>query len=113
MVPARAPVVHVVSMSGGKDSTATALLCRELHDPETIRYVFADTGNEHPLTCEYLDYLQDRLNAPIDRLKVDFTARLERKATYVATHWRRSSQHRRTDALIFKAATSASAFAGP
>lgn len=84
----KSPILHVVSMSGGKDSTATALLCRELHDPETIRYVFADTGNEHPLTYEYLDYLQGRLNAPIDRLKVDFSARLERKATYIATHWR-------------------------
>lgn len=81
-------LLHVVSMSGGKDSTATALLCRETQDPDTIRYVFADTGNEHPLTYEYLDYLQGRLNAPIDRLKVDFAARLKRKATYVATRWR-------------------------
>lgn len=85
--PAPSGLLHVVSISGGKDSTATALLCRELHDPDTIRYVFADTGNEHPLTMEYLDYLEGRFNAPIDRLKVDFGQRIIRKRAYVAEHW--------------------------
>lgn len=37
---------HVVSVSGGKDSTATALVALELHGRDACRFVFADTGNE-------------------------------------------------------------------
>ena len=46
--------IHVVSMSGGKDSTATALLALETQSREDVRFVFADTGNEHSAVYEYL-----------------------------------------------------------
>ncbi|MBK8263561.1 MAG: phosphoadenosine phosphosulfate reductase family protein [Nannocystis sp.] len=49
----------VASVSGGKDSTALALLLREAEIPH-VR-VFADTGFEHPTTYEYLDLLRERL----------------------------------------------------
>lgn len=64
--------IRVVSVSGGKDSTACALLCAERHPESEIRRIFCDVGNEHPLTYEYLDYLEDKLG-PIVRLKADFT----------------------------------------
>ena len=47
----------VVSVSGGKDSTAMALLFKEANLP--YRCVFMDTGWEHEATKEYLlEYLQ-------------------------------------------------------
>lgn len=49
----------VASVSGGKDSTALALLLRELEIPH-VR-VFADTGLEAPETCAYLDLPRTRL----------------------------------------------------
>ncbi len=47
----------IVSVSGGKDSTAMALLFKECNLP--YRCVFMDTGWEHPATKTYLlEYLQ-------------------------------------------------------
>ncbi len=67
-------IIHVVSMSGGKDSTATAILAIEQHGRENCRFVMADTGNEHEQTMEYaLDYLPGALGVRIDVVKADFT----------------------------------------
>lgn len=41
------PTHNIVSMSGGKDSTATLLVARELEVPN-LSTVVADTGHEHP-----------------------------------------------------------------
>ncbi len=53
----------VVSVSGGKDSTALVLALREAEIP--AQYVFADTGWEAPETYAYLDVLRERLGLPI------------------------------------------------
>lgn len=82
------PRKNVISLSGGKDSVATFLVCRELEPIESIELWFAETDNEHPLTYSYLDYLEQRFNLPIRRLKADFAQRIERKLAYVAEHWR-------------------------
>jgi len=74
-------IVHVVSVSGGKDSTATILRSIELGIP--ARFVFADVGNEHQLTYEYLDYLEARLGISIERIKPDFTAWMEKRRTWL------------------------------
>jgi 3'-phosphoadenosine 5'-phosphosulfate sulfotransferase (PAPS reductase)/FAD synthetase len=79
--------IHVVSVSGGKDSTATALICLERHDRDAVRLVFADTGNEHPITLEYLDYLRGRLNHPIDVVRASFVDEIAHKRQYVLTMW--------------------------
>ena len=86
------PYAHVVSISGGKDSTALALVCREMIDagmvpPGRIILAFAETDNEHPITYDYLAYLEDALQMPIVRLRADFAQRIERKRAYVAEHW--------------------------
>lgn len=66
--------LHVVSMSGGKDSTATALVALELHGRDACRFVFADTGNEHEATYTYaLDYLPRALGITVDVVKADFS----------------------------------------
>lgn len=54
----------VVSVSGGKDSTAAILALREAEIP--ARYVFADTGWEAPEVYAYLDTLRERLSIRID-----------------------------------------------
>ena len=78
--------INLVSVSGGKDSTATLLLSLKQF-PETTLAVFADTGNEHEATIEYLGYLETRLGIRIERLKADFSDRFERKRQWVLTKW--------------------------
>ncbi|MBJ9975298.1 phosphoadenosine phosphosulfate reductase family protein [Pseudomonas sp. S75] len=78
---------NVVSVSGGKDSTATLLLALALEVPN-IRAVFADTGNEHGLTLEYLDYLTDTTGVQIERRRADFSRQIARKRQFIATKWR-------------------------
>lgn len=68
-------IKHVVSVSGGKDSTATWLLAREKFGDDVIA-AFADTGHEHPITLEYLDYLETALG-PVHRVKADFSRQIE------------------------------------
>lgn len=76
-------------MSGGKDSCATAILALETQPRESLRFVFADTGNEHESTYEYVDYLESALDIAIKRLRVNFDAEIARKREYVAKHWPR------------------------
>lgn len=60
--------VFIVSVSGGKDSTATLLAMRESGIPH--RAVFADTGWEARETYEYLATLERLLGITIDRVGV-------------------------------------------
>ena len=60
--------VFIVSVSGGKDSTATLLAMREADIPH--RAVFADTGWEAPETYDYLATLERLLGITIDRVGV-------------------------------------------
>lgn len=73
--------LNVVSVSGGKDSTATALLAIE-QKTGNLEFVFADTGNESPKTYDYLEYLDgvlfERSGKHITRLKADFSERIEK-----------------------------------
>lgn len=82
----RKPLI-VVSLSGGKDSTAVALLAREQQTTSDCRFVFADTGNEHELTLRYIhDYLTTVVG-PIDTVRADFTREIEAKRQYVRCVW--------------------------
>ena len=65
------PARHILSLSGGKDSTALAIYLKD-RIPE-LEYVFCDTGEELPETYEYLDKLEVYLGRPIIRLKPDKT----------------------------------------
>ena len=59
-------VRHILGLSGGKDSTALAVLLHE-HIPD-MEYFFCDTGKELKETYDYLDRIQARLGIPITRL---------------------------------------------
>jgi len=62
---------HIVSLSGGKDSTALALYMRD-RVPQ-LEYVFCDTGKELAETYEYLDRLEVHLGQPIKRITPDIS----------------------------------------
>lgn len=63
--------LHVISVSGGKDSTALYLW--GLNNLDSFRAVFADTGNEHPVTLNYVRNLPDLAGGPaVEWVKADF-----------------------------------------
>jgi hypothetical protein len=61
------PMRHILSLSGGKDSTALAVYMRD-KVPE-MEYVFCDTGQELAETYEYLEEIEAYLGKRIERLK--------------------------------------------
>lgn len=77
-------ILHVISVSSGKDSTAVILLALALHPKELLRFVFADTGNEHEDVYEYLAYLERMLGITIIRLRQDFSEWMQRRREFVA-----------------------------
>ena len=76
---------NIISVSGGKDSTALLLLAIE-RQPENLSAVFADTGNEHQITYDYVQYLNDNV-FPIRTVRADFTRQIAVKREYVLTKW--------------------------
>ncbi|MBU2853003.1 phosphoadenosine phosphosulfate reductase domain-containing protein [Acidithiobacillus ferriphilus] len=76
--------LHVVGLSGGKDSTATLLLAIDKVGIDRVLPVFADTGNEHPQTYEYLKHLEAQLGISIMRVKPDFTEEFKRKRKFIS-----------------------------
>lgn len=77
---------NIVSLSGGKDSTALLLLAIE-RGVENLQAVFADTGNEHQLTYDYVAYLEQATGVTVRRVKADFTKQIERKRQFVTEKW--------------------------
>lgn len=72
------PILNIVSISGGKDSAATLLLAIERKVPNLFA-VFADTGNEHQITYDYVRYLEQATGVSIIWLKADFSKQIEAK----------------------------------
>lgn len=73
---------HIVSVSGGKDSTALLLLATKERGLD-VEAVFADTGHEHPETYRYVEYLDQHVY-PIRVVKADFLDRIARKRRFIA-----------------------------
>lgn len=65
------PVRHILGLSGGKDSTALAVLMRHKRPDLNIEYFFCDTHKELPETEEYLDRIEVRLGIKILRLEAE------------------------------------------
>ena len=62
------PVRHILSLSGGKDSTALAIHMRNTRPDLEMEYVFCDTRKELTETYEYLDRVEAYLGKKIFRL---------------------------------------------
>lgn len=77
-------IKHVVSISGGKDSTA--LWLHAIERGVDFTPVFADTGHEHEITYEYIEYLEKELG-PIKRVTANFDEEIEKKRVYMEEHW--------------------------
>jgi len=78
----------VVSVSGGKDSHATAILAMDKHGPDAVRLVMADTGHEHPATMEFVtEYLPRALGASITILRANFDRQIAGKRVFIAKNW--------------------------
>lgn len=83
-------IANVISLSGGKDSTALALLAIE-RGAENLRFLFADTGHEHASTYEYVDYLdsvlQSKCGVGVETVRADFSRQIEGKRKFIQEHW--------------------------
>jgi len=83
-------VANLLSISGGKDSTAMVLKALE-DEVANLRLVFADTGNEHPDTYEYIRYLdrvvRERGGPAIQWVTADFSERMRNKRAYIEAKW--------------------------
>lgn len=66
------PVRHILSLSGGKDSSALAVYMRG--KVPNMEYVFCDTSKELDETYEYIDKMEAYLGQEIIRLKMDHDA---------------------------------------
>lgn len=66
---ANGPVRHILSLSGGKDSTALAIYLKD-RIPK-LEYVFCDTEQELPETYDYLKRLEAFLGKQVTFLKHD------------------------------------------
>lgn len=98
--PTRRPIQHLVSVSGGKDSTAVYLLALESGRP--FRAVFADTGNEHEATLEYVARLHERTGGPkVEIVRADFTRQLAQHRAYLLREWPKQGI---PDAIVQRAA---------
>ena len=79
-------VQNKLSFSGGKDSTALYLLA--MKQGIDFEPVFADTGNEHEITLEYVHTIHQKTGGPkVKIIKADFSDRFERKRQTIAEKW--------------------------
>lgn len=85
------PWEHVISVSGGKDSTATLLLAVERRDAKgrDFQAAFADTGHEHEWTISFIEKLAAHTGVKIRTVRADFTERLAQRRRYIEKHWAR------------------------
>lgn len=80
-------MIAAVSVSGGKDSTATLLLAIERVQKNCIFPVFADTGNEHPVTYQYVRDLSRWTGLDVKWVRADFSEWWWRRRDYVRDVW--------------------------
>ena len=82
---------HILSYSGGKDSTAMYLLAMERAEKRpNFRYevVFADTMNEHEHVYTFLENLP-RLTGgpPIQTVRADFSGKFKKRREHIKKNW--------------------------
>lgn len=76
--------LHVVSWSGGKDSTACLLIALERIGHERTRVVMADNGHEDSEVFSYREYIQKKLAVKIEIVRADFSEMIFAKRNFIA-----------------------------
>lgn len=72
-------ILNICSVSGGKDSTALYCLMVEFYGKDFLP-IFADTGNEHPITVNYVRNLHIMVGGPeVQIVRADFSKKLSAK----------------------------------
>lgn len=64
----------VVPLSGGKDSQLCMELALQHFSLDEILCLFCDTGYEHPLTYQHIDWMEHYYNVQVVRLHSEYTA---------------------------------------
>lgn len=73
-------ILRIVSVSGGKDSTALYCWAIEQFGADGFKAVFADTGHEHPVTYNYVRNLHQFAGGPeVHWVKADFSEKVKAK----------------------------------
>lgn len=71
--------LRICSVSGGKDSAAMYCLMREVYGNDFLP-IFADTGNEHTVTVNYVRNMHIMAGGPpVQIVSADFTQKLTKK----------------------------------
>ena len=79
--------IHYVSFSGGKDSTACLVLAVQRRGTDRVKAIFADTGNEHELTLDYVHYATQAFGVELITIRRSFEDEWWRRAQYVKDKW--------------------------
>ena len=82
-----ASALHVVSVSGGKDSTATLGVALATRDHARVRLVFADTGFEHEETLAQIDALESACGIAVETVRADLGPAMAAKRERLPELW--------------------------
>ncbi|PLY12945.1 MAG: hypothetical protein C0628_07630 [Sulfurimonas sp.] len=63
--------LHVISISGGKDSAALAIYLKEKYPKREFEYLFFDTGEELQDTYDYIRDLENLIGIEVQKLMPD------------------------------------------
>lgn len=81
----------IVSISGGKDSTAMMLLAMKKYKKEDLVFIFCNVrGGDFPDTLKYLKYLEKKLEIKINRIKTksNYWQECEKRGGFPSWHMR-------------------------
>ena len=84
---------HIVSFSGGKDSTAMLLMMIE-KKMQIDEIIFADTGCEFPDMIKHVDDVERYIDMPITRIKAEHSFEY-----YLSKHKKKSGKYMHVDGL--------------
>ena len=74
---------YIISISGGKDSTATLLKVLEFAPKDDVKVVFCDTKWEADEVYEYLDYLEKKLDIEMIRIESEGMENLAKRKKFI------------------------------
>jgi hypothetical protein len=71
--------LHVLGLSGGKDSAALAMYMRDHYPELDMQYYFTDTGKELPEVIDFVNRLEGYVGKIVDPYEEVFTSNREKK----------------------------------